>query len=457
MKQARPHSCNVLNLGEERQELWQFATGSQKLSLNAEHAGPVAGALPAKTIAKDWRTLIQPRLNVAWLPPEQVFLRVLHLPAADAAEAQAMIELQLEKVSPLPVNQIVWSFELLPRTPDNLQPAIVILVARPLVEEFLGKLEAKGYLADRLELPFLHELLATKISGDGVWLYPSAVGEKFHCFTAWWYGGVLRELILIHLPKTEQAGPVLREQLGNMAWSGELEGWLTAPPVLHLVAEDALAENFRSLAGLDAATNIVAPPAGRELAEASARHAAGEGARANLLPPEFVTRYRQQLVDRVWMRGLGAVVVAYVVLVALYLGWSQVIQWQRGGVEAKMAALSGSYTNAVQLKAKVQVLQEQLNLKYAALDAWKISAGLLPEDLRLTSFSISRGKSVMLYGDAGSDAVGKVTEYNRAMVGASSDTNGAAFFQKVNPPQQAIRADKVTWSFSADIKRSEVE
>ena len=30
-----------------------------------------------KLIQKDWQTLFQTRLNVAWLPPEQVFLRAL--------------------------------------------------------------------------------------------------------------------------------------------------------------------------------------------------------------------------------------------------------------------------------------------------------------------------------------------------------------------------------------------
>ena len=27
----------------------------------------------------------------------------------------------------------------------------------------------------------------------------------------------------------------------------------------------------------------------------------------NLLPPEYTARYRQQFIDRLWMRGLGAV------------------------------------------------------------------------------------------------------------------------------------------------------
>ena len=49
-----------------------------------------------------------------------------------------MVELQLEKLSPLPVAQIVWTAEILPKTPENLQPVIVVITARDLVEQFLG-------------------------------------------------------------------------------------------------------------------------------------------------------------------------------------------------------------------------------------------------------------------------------------------------------------------------------
>ena len=49
-----------------------------------------------------------------------------------------MVELQLEKLSPLPVTHIAWSVYVMPQTVDNLQTVIVIIVARGLVEDLLG-------------------------------------------------------------------------------------------------------------------------------------------------------------------------------------------------------------------------------------------------------------------------------------------------------------------------------
>src|SRR5438046_9578972 len=114
-----------------------------------------------------------------------------------------MLELQLEKLSPLPVNQVVWSFELVPQSAGELQTVVVIIAERSLVEDFLGKLESAGYLADRLELPFLHQLLTTPIDGDGVWIYLQPVEARTLCLTAWWYGGTLQQVNLLNLTAGE--------------------------------------------------------------------------------------------------------------------------------------------------------------------------------------------------------------------------------------------------------------
>jgi len=135
---ARWHSCNVLQAEKEVRHLWQFSAGGDKFTLQREEAKLPNESLPARVITKDWQNLFQPKLNVAWLPSRQVFLRVVALPKSELAETQSMVELQLEKLSPSPVAQIVWTFELVPTAEADLQTAIVIIVARHHVEEFLG-------------------------------------------------------------------------------------------------------------------------------------------------------------------------------------------------------------------------------------------------------------------------------------------------------------------------------
>jgi hypothetical protein len=234
---ARWQSCNVLDAGAETRRVWQFNAGDS-FSLTREQATRAGEQISPKLVAKSWNSLWQKRLNVAWLPPEHVFIRVAQFPQSTPDETRAMVELQLEKLSPLPVTQAVWSMHIMPQTADNMQTVIVVVAARSIVEEFLGKLESEGYLADRLELPLIDQLEATSIHEDGAYIYPLSQGLGNTAVVAWWYGGILRNVDLLTMAAEGDRGASLRDQLMQMAWAGELEGWLTAPPRWHVIADE---------------------------------------------------------------------------------------------------------------------------------------------------------------------------------------------------------------------------
>ena len=170
-RNRRWHSCNILQMASDASRLWQFDAKGGGFALNREYRVAIDETLPSRSVAKSWSSLWQPRLNVAWLPPENIFLRVVELPRSSFDETFAMVELQLEKLSPLPLAQIVWTIHILSRhgdspgrraagaeaaaagetKPENLQTVVVVIAERSLVEEHLGKLEGRGYLADRLD------------------------------------------------------------------------------------------------------------------------------------------------------------------------------------------------------------------------------------------------------------------------------------------------------------------
>ena len=399
---TRWHSCNVLQVGAEARQLWQFDARNGGFVLSREQTSFTGEPLPARLISKDWRTLWQRKLNVAWLPPEHVFLRVAQFPLSDFNETLSMVELQLEKLSPMPVAQIVWSIQRITHAKDNMQTVIVTIVSRNVVEEFLGKLEGEGYLADRLELPALDQLQATPITDDGAWIYPEASGGRNMALVAWWYGGVLQNLDLVSLAASagSSASAILTEQLLQMAWAGEMEGWLTSPPRWHLVADATTAAEWEPALrqGLDQPIDTIAPISGPELAALTAQRAARAEPRATLLPTEFATRYQQQFYDRLWMRGLLAIAGIYVIGVVIYSIALSVLTFQTRSVETQVASLSMTYTNAMQLRGNFLKLKDRQDLKYAALDCWKAVAEIMPETLTLENWSFQDGKRLSLRG-----------------------------------------------------------
>jgi hypothetical protein len=452
---ARWHSCNILHTAPDTNRLWQFDAKSG--ALNRESDSAAGQPLPARQVAKSWTSLYQPRLNIAWLPPENVFLRVIELPKSSFGETLSMVELQLEKLSPLPVTQIVWTLQVLAQAPaEHLQTVVVVIVERRVVEEFLGKLEAQGYLADRLEVPMLDQLAAVSPAGEGAWIFPSWLNGQPAALAAWWFGGALRNLGLIVLPSNGDRAKSFSAQLAQFVWAGELEGWLTAPPQLHLVADDATAAEWEVFLrdGLGEPVAVMPPVPLPELAAQTARRAAAASPDAALLPAEYTTRYHQQFVDRLWLRGLMAAGVLYALVVMIYFCATAVLGYQTAKVEQQAAAISGSYTNSQLLLARYNVLKERQDLKFAALDCWKLVADMLPEGISLQRFSFGDGHKLTLSGMVGQDQLSQITDFYDVL--HKAQLNGQPMFKATEGESLSSRlsGNQVSWNFSLELARA---
>jgi hypothetical protein len=474
---SRWHSCNILQMASDASRLWQFEAKGGGFALTREHRVAIDASLPSRSVAKSWSSLWQPRLNIAWLPPEHVFLRVVELPRSSFDETFAMVELQLEKLSPMPVAQIVWTIHILSRHGDSpartdagteaaageakaedLQTVVVIIAERVVVEEFLGKLEGRGYLADRLEVPVLDQLEASPATEDGAWIYPVTLAGQNAALVAWWSGGTLRNLSYVVLPPGGDRANNLKAQLAQLAWAGELEGWLTTPPARwHLVGDPAGVGEWEKVLreGLGDPVQVISPLPPAELAAHTARRAAAADLRAPLLPVEFPERYHQQFVDRLWLRGLMMTGLVYAVGVVIYFCAVEVLSIQTHKAEQVLADQGGSYTNAMLLRARYDVLKERQELKFAALDCWKIVAEQLPQDITLQRFSFAGGQKLTLSGTAARDQVNVLFDFNTAMQKAA--LNGQPMFDPKGGEPVAPRpaGNNVTWNFSLQLEHTE--
>src|SRR5262245_557727 len=63
------HACNVLDVGPEARQVWQFEARAGNYVLNREQTCLEGERLAPKLVGKDWRSLFQTKLNIAWLPP----------------------------------------------------------------------------------------------------------------------------------------------------------------------------------------------------------------------------------------------------------------------------------------------------------------------------------------------------------------------------------------------------
>jgi hypothetical protein len=303
----------------------------------------------------------------------------------------------------------------------------------------------------------LDQLNATTIKEDGVWIYPEALGGKNSGLAAWWYGGVLQNLDFLTLSPTDPATGV-KEQLTQMAWAGELEGWMTSEPRYHLVASPGTSAQWEPVLreGLGQSVEHVEPLSPPQLAAATAARAAQAHPHANLLPAEFSTRYHQQFIDRLWMRGLLAVGGLYLLGVLIYGVALGVGAYRVNRVETRVAELSHSYTNAIQLKARYQILKDRQDLKYAALDCWKAVAELLPDSITLESWNFIDGKKLNLSGTAPPGQVQELLDFDPAL--RRHLVNGQALFDSTQGDYVTYHTGQggtLLWGLTLVLKRSE--
>jgi hypothetical protein len=145
---SRWYSANVLQSLPGGRRLWRFSAKGDRFVLGGEKTLTLREPAPA-ALGRQELAVPPPPQASTWpgCRLDKVFLRAVQLPGADAAEIASMVELQLEKLSPLPVTHIVWSLYLVPKPagkPDVLQTVIVIIAARGYVEELPGRHPGAG-------------------------------------------------------------------------------------------------------------------------------------------------------------------------------------------------------------------------------------------------------------------------------------------------------------------------
>ena len=467
---ARWTSCNILQVAPDANRLWQFDAKGGGFILSREQKTAIDSPLSSRAVAKSWSSLWQPKLNIAWLPPEEVFLRVIELPKSNFEETLSMVELQLEKLSPLPTGQIVWTIHILAGAPPRreagtetavgeLQSVVVVIVSRAAVEDFLGKLESRGFLADRLETPLLDQLGTSPPTEDGAWIYAGTHGTD-SALVAWWFGGALRNLTLVVLSPDRDRATTLKEQFSQIYWAGEVEGWLTGKLSWHLVADPVNAADWETWlrAALNEPVKVTHPLPPAELAARTAVRSATAAPGLALMPQEFVDRYHQQFIDRLWLRGLIATGIIYAIALVIYFAATNILGHKTQAILNQVAQISGDYTNALQLQARYEILKQRQQLEYAGLDCWKIVAEQLPPELTLQRFSFDNGEKLSLSGVCTQDQIGLISDPGKFYDSVrKAKIDGQDMFEPivVEPLLYNLNGNTVSWRFTLQLKHTE--
>ncbi len=388
---------------EDRLE-WTALRGSKGRWETAGHGeDPLSEPIPAAL--KSLHGRLGGRLCLG-IPTGKALLRVVDLPTREPEEIRGMVDLQVDKFSPFPIEHMAVAHEVLEQKEAGSR-VLIAAVQREIVED-LGTLflkagrrphqvdvEVMGWwalLKQNQKVPEKGRRVFVLLNRDGAELLVSQDGAPV-LIRSLGVGGddeaALEELVEeigYTLTSLEaEWGAVEASHASLWHWSGQ------AQPA------EALAKTLRQSFELEITRHLLdeLPP----LSEGLARRAATSGA-LDLSRPEW----RQQEQSRKTRKGL---IVSSAIFLGLWMAGIAAFLFALHYQGARLAALKNAVEQLEQPAQEVALLQDKIktfrqyaNRTHSALECLLQVTLVMPEGLDLNSFTYRKGASLNLRGES---------------------------------------------------------
>ncbi len=370
---------------------------------------PPGGGLDAPEVTARIKPLlsgIKGRVAMA-LPTDQVLMRVLRLPTQEMSELRSMAELQVDKFSPFPIDQMSVSQEVL----EQQEGASRVLVAASqlaAVERLGSVLQAAGVFPREVDVEVLGwwRLLRQQdqLPGAGRQLVLFlAVGHADLVVAQDGVPLLVRSLGGIEGLPPEEAAVELGGDLAYTLTAMEAE-WGAQPTGLltvwsHEELPVAFLVKLREATGLDVATRLYGTLP--DLTEGLALRAAERGPHLMDLAP---AAWKTSIESRQRLRSViaGALVFFVVWLLALggLAGAVQIKLRQIQARKAEVGALQEPAKAVGEMREQVRSLERYSDRTFSALESLREVSASLPAGVELASFTYKKYTQVALRGEA---------------------------------------------------------
>lgn len=374
----------------------------------ASAAAPEAAAdapLQWQYAAQSLRQQFEPREHriVTSVECGDVFCQILRLPATDPAELKQMLDLQIDNITPLPLEEVVYSFEPLDIV-DGQTRVLVAIARKARVNERVEALETAGLQAEIVSVDALamfraldkRNLLATD-DNRNVLVMLGATTADVIVYSL----GVILAVRSIVLGADSES--ILREELQRTFVAAEAgQPQRARGSVIFLTRTDE-AKSFaeRVAGGLNTGTafltNGAVPTPGLSLCLECATSGAPP---LNLLPEEWRQKRQTAAVRHHLVRGAIAVAVVYAIALAVFLTFLVLRNSHLHQVNNEINGREAEFHKAKALQSELLAMSKQLDTKSSALEVLREIAVLLPDNVKLTAFVYKKDQAVTVKGQA---------------------------------------------------------
>ncbi len=340
------------------------------------------------------------------LPSDQVLLRVLDLPTTDPAEIAGMVSLQIDKVSPFPIENMVMAHEVLARQESGVVVA-GIAVQRSVVENLAKLLKSADIVPLRVDVTslvwwrFIKKSGSLAESGRQVFIIFRDMASEFI---------VVRDgvplLFRAFARQDDQSDAQFMveicDELGYTLMSLELEQGAFSDfsiSIWHsgLLDEDVL-ERPKELSNgnLEMTAMDVMPG----LAEGIAARATQDDA-IDLTPSDLIAERVKRGFRKKLAIALGGVAGVWLLALVVLFGGVQVQKMRLSSVKKELEKIQPASMEVRELRRKVSTINLYVDRSRSALECVREISLKQPQGVDLTMLNYRKGASLKVSGEAG--------------------------------------------------------
>lgn len=379
--------------------------GQRIVPLETKGALPEMGTPELSALIKKACHGVQGKICLA-IPTDQVLLRVMDLPAAEESELQGMVELQIDRVSPFPIETMAVTYEILHRSTSSFR-VLIAAVRREIIEKTAATFDRAGLLPHWMdvELPGWLYLLknAGRILDHGRQVILLVTGKTCEMIVI--HNGLPVMLRFLGMHGGLESADEIEEIVDEMSYTltaletewgvaeaAHLNIWSSSP------LPPAMIESLAERSGLAVETAMIdeLPP----LSEGLARRAAEEGLfpHLNLVPAEWHQKEESRRAQRKLLVATGIFLLVWGIAMAAFHIGVAVKQKQIAGLEARAAKIKMAAAEVREIQKEVVALELYASRTRSALECLREVILLMPENMELTVFNYKKADNVFLTG-----------------------------------------------------------
>ncbi|HTS16733.1 MAG TPA: pilus assembly protein PilM [Verrucomicrobiae bacterium] len=369
---------------------------------------------------------------------EDVLCQIVRLPATDPAELKQMLDLQIDNITPMPLEEVVYGFEPL-ESADGQTRVLVAIARKATVNERVGALEAAGLQPEVVSVDTLAMFRALGqrklLSADDRQNLLVILGVTTAHVVVYSNGAIqaVRSIVL-----GADSESILREELQRTFVAASAAQPQRARGAITFLTRDEPSRSFaeRVASGLSAEstflTNGAVPSPGLSLC----LECVGEQPKPlNLLPDEWRLKRQAAAFRHRLIRGAIAAGIIYAMALAVFLSFLIARNSHLHRVESDINNRQAQFQRAKELQSALLAMSKQLDTKYSALEVLREVSMLLPDNVKLTSFVYKKDQTVTIKGQAPTTAL---------YLDFESRLEKSDFFSKVAPERYAADPSGLT-------------